>query len=279
MLESHIRNSEQVVSSHFRAKVSQKSFVRPGQRSSVQRDDANRARSTLVRERNVAALRAFLHSHRRDNRNTKSCAHHTQDAAELAALKNNFRVETGSLTGRDRSFAEAMAVTQQEKRGILQLLERDRSALCQSMLFWQNRIQFFYHQGKRLIIVTPGLKRQRHNRYVHRSCSKSFEQQRCNFFRNRDVRLWVFPGKRGQDRRQEIRGNRRDHPNGNQAADRHLSLDDIASRGFQVTEYRPRTGEKRSPQLRKLNRTAEAIKEPGPQFIFQLSDLLRKRGL
>src|SRR5216683_870065 len=96
--------------------MSEKSILRAAQRSSVQGDRPGGSRGTLVPERNEAAATPFLKGHRRNNRHSETRAHHTQDAAELAAFKNDLWLKPSAFARRHRRFAEAMTITEQEKR-------------------------------------------------------------------------------------------------------------------------------------------------------------------
>src|SRR5258708_35428714 len=129
--------------------MSKKGFARPRQGSSVQRDCANRPRGALILKRNEAASAPPLDRHCRDNRNTEPGAHHTQNAAELTALKNDIGLQPGPAARRHRRFAEAMAIAQKEKRLISQLAKRNRAAPCERMLLGEHRIQLFRRLSER----------------------------------------------------------------------------------------------------------------------------------
>src|SRR5712692_5608395 len=126
--------------------MSEKSILRAAQRSSVQGDRPDGSRGSLVPERNEAAATPLLKGHRRDNRHSQTRTHHAQNAAELAAFKNDLWLQPGAFARRHGRFAEAMTVTQQEKRIVVQISKKNGAALCQRMLSRQHRIEFFLGQ-------------------------------------------------------------------------------------------------------------------------------------
>src|SRR5260370_986885 len=98
-------------------------MLRGAERSCVKGDRADGACGTLVPERNEAAATPFLKGHRRNNRHSETRAHHTQDAAELAAFKNDLWLKPSAFARRHSRFAEAMTITEQEKRIVVSLGE------------------------------------------------------------------------------------------------------------------------------------------------------------
>ena len=62
-----------------------------------------------------AAPRFSVDGHFRNDGNTHPGSHHAEKTAELAAFKNNLRVEARAVARRDGGVAEAVAIAQQQK--------------------------------------------------------------------------------------------------------------------------------------------------------------------
>jgi hypothetical protein len=63
-----------------------------------------------------AAARFLVDGHFRNDRNTHARTDHAEQAAELATLKNNLRMQACAITCRDRGIAEAVPIAQEKKR-------------------------------------------------------------------------------------------------------------------------------------------------------------------
>jgi hypothetical protein len=102
--------------------------MRAGQRASAEDDCADRACRGGIVNAHEAAPRLFLNGHFRNDGNPHASAHHAQKAAELAALKNNLRVQTGPIARRNGCIAEAVAIAQEQKGLGAQVFQRKRAA-------------------------------------------------------------------------------------------------------------------------------------------------------
>ena len=102
--------------------------MRAGQRASAEDDGADRARGGGIVNAHEAAPRLFIDRHFRNDGNAHAGAHHTQKAAELAALKNNLRVQTGAIARRNGCIAEAVAIAQEQKGLGAQVFQRKGAA-------------------------------------------------------------------------------------------------------------------------------------------------------
>jgi len=89
-----------------RAKVREKAVVQAGKGPSTETGGADRACGLVVGDTDITATRILLHGHFRDNRDAHAGAHHAQDAAELAALKNDQRTEARAIAGGNRGIAK-----------------------------------------------------------------------------------------------------------------------------------------------------------------------------
>lgn len=105
--------------------------MRAGERASAENEGADGARGGGIVESHKAAARFFLDGHLRNDGDSHAGSHHTKKAAELAALKNNLRVEAGAVARRDGGIAETVAIAEQKKGLRAQVFERQRASLCQ----------------------------------------------------------------------------------------------------------------------------------------------------
>src|SRR5215471_17409208 len=103
--------------------VSQKCPLHSGQEMTFEDGDTDRPGSALVGDQHKMAVCSALEGHLRHNRHTKTGAHHGQNAAELAALKNHTRHNAGMLANLDSSFPEAMIVAEKQERFVAQLFQ------------------------------------------------------------------------------------------------------------------------------------------------------------
>jgi hypothetical protein len=95
--------------------VFKKSELRAGEGPAAEDNRADGAGSLLIGNVNVTACRFSLDGHFRNDRNTHSRANHAEQAAELAAFKDNLRVKTRAVAGSDSGVSEAMAIAQQQE--------------------------------------------------------------------------------------------------------------------------------------------------------------------
>lgn len=89
--------------------------MRAGQRASAEDDGADRACRGGVVNAHEATPRLFVDGHFRNDRDAHAGAHHAEQAAELAALRNNLPVQTCAVARRDGGIAETVAIAQQQE--------------------------------------------------------------------------------------------------------------------------------------------------------------------
>jgi len=68
---------------------------------SSQRNRFDRARGTFIGKRDESAARQVLNGCFRQDRHSRNGADHTQDAAEVADLKHDLRIQMGALDCRE----------------------------------------------------------------------------------------------------------------------------------------------------------------------------------
>src|SRR5260370_23348605 len=115
--------------------MSKESAVRASERAAAEDGGANRANGLFIGDAHIAALRFFLDSHFGNDGNTHSGADHSEKAAELAALKNDLRMKTRAVAGRNGSIAETVAVAKEEERFGAKILEGKRRARVKFVFF------------------------------------------------------------------------------------------------------------------------------------------------
>jgi len=106
-----------------------------GEGTAAEDGGADGAGRLVVGYANVAALRFFLDGHFGDDGNAHARANHTEQAAELAALENDLRMETRAIAGGNGGVTETVAVTQEQERFRAEILEGKRRARVELMFF------------------------------------------------------------------------------------------------------------------------------------------------
>ncbi len=94
----------------------EKRLVSAGAGTSTEGNGSDGADGLLIGDAHVAALRFSLNGHFRNDGNAHPRADHAEEAAELAALENNLRMEPRAVTGGDGGIAETVAVAQKQKK-------------------------------------------------------------------------------------------------------------------------------------------------------------------
>ena len=106
----------------------QKSAVRTGERTAAKDHGSDGANGLVIGDADIAAWRFFLEGHFRNDGNTHARADHAKQAAELAAFKNDLRMEACAVAGGNGGIAEAVAVAQEQERFGAKVFERKRPA-------------------------------------------------------------------------------------------------------------------------------------------------------
>ncbi len=108
--------------------MSEKSVVCTGERTAAKDNGADGANGLVIGDADVAAWRFFLDGHFGNDGNAHAGADHAEKTAELAAFKNDLRMEARAIAGRNSSIAETVAVAQEQERFGAKVFERKRPA-------------------------------------------------------------------------------------------------------------------------------------------------------
>src|SRR6266478_9273210 len=108
--------------------MSKESAVRTGKRAASQHNHADRSNSLFIGDAHVAALRFLLDGHFGNNGDAHASADHAEKAAELAAFKNDLRMETRPVTSGNGGVAEAVTIAQKQEWFGTEILEGKRRA-------------------------------------------------------------------------------------------------------------------------------------------------------
>lgn len=106
----------------------EKGVVRTGERAATKDDGADGANRLVIGDADIAAWRFFLDGHFRNDGNAHARAYHAEQAAELAAFKNDLRMETCAVAGRNGGIPETVAIAQEQERFGAKVFERKRAA-------------------------------------------------------------------------------------------------------------------------------------------------------
>src|SRR4029077_8326014 len=102
----------------------EKSFLNARRKPALQNDGADGTRRALVFQRHETASCLLLECHMRNDGDAQARVHHPENAREVAALKNNLRIQVCAFAGLTRCPAEAMAVAQKQERFFPEFRER-----------------------------------------------------------------------------------------------------------------------------------------------------------
>src|SRR5713101_1915241 len=115
--------------------MSKESAVRARERAAAEHSHANRTNSLFIGDAHIAALRFFLDGHFGNDGNAHPGADHAEKAAELAAFKNDLRMETRAVAGGNGGIAETVAVAEEQERLGAEILEGERLAGVKFVFF------------------------------------------------------------------------------------------------------------------------------------------------
>src|SRR6266704_3485130 len=94
--------------------------------SSAEHDSTDGSLGLTVRNANVSTRLPLVYGHLGDNGDSHTGAHHAENAAELATLKNNLRIEARAITCGDGGVPEAVSIPEKKERFSAEILERER---------------------------------------------------------------------------------------------------------------------------------------------------------
>lgn len=240
----------------------QKGVMRSRERAATEDYCADDANGLAVRDAYVTASSALLHGHFWNDGHAHSRADHAQNAAELAALENNLRMQARAIACRDGGIPETMAVAQEKKRFRSKILKRERAAVGERMLFRERSEKALGEKRETVELLTADGQGQ--NGDIHFARADTFEERRRNVFDHAELRLRKLAREKRQPRRKKVRRHGRDHSNADGAADRIFALNDIAFGGLQFTQHSSGARKKGHADIRETNRAAEAIEQSRP---------------
>jgi hypothetical protein len=170
--------------------VRKKIELRAGERTAAQDDGADGTRGFLICDANIAAARIFLDRHFGNDGYAHACSYHAEEAAELAALEKNLRMDASAVAGGNRRVTEAMAITQEKKGFGAEIFEGDGAAGGEFVLSRQGREETLGEQRRRVKFVAAD--GQGEDGDIHRTGTETFQKDGRNFFDDREPNLREF---------------------------------------------------------------------------------------
>ena len=145
------------------------------------------------------------------------------------------------------------------------------------MVIRQRSEEALGEQRKRFELVAPD--RQGEYGEIDFAAADLLEEDRCDFFDHRKPHLGKFSREPCQALRKKVRGNRGDDADRDGTADGILLFGHIAASGFELSEYRASSREKRLTNFCEAHGAAEAVEKTHPEFVLEFHDLLGEGGL
>ena len=124
-----------------------------GKRAAAEDDGADGTNCLLVGDADIAALRFFLDGHFGNNGNTHACADHAEKTAELAAFKNDLRMETCAVAGGNGGIAETVAVAEEQEGFGAKVFEGKRPARVEFVFFGEGSEEPLGQERKSIICI------------------------------------------------------------------------------------------------------------------------------
>jgi len=251
--------------------------VQAGEGTPAEEKAANGAERLGVGDADEMAGRGSFDGHLGNDGYAHPSADHAEKAAELAAFKNDLRMNPGAVAGGDGGVAEAVAIAEEEKGLGAEILEEDRRALGEAMMLGNGGKKAFGEEWRGFEFVAADGKRKDGDIYV--AGAEAFKEDGSDLLDDRNMRLREFAGKGGELCGQNVRRNCGDDAEAERSADGVFMFRDIAAGGLQFAKDRAGAGEKRFPQFGETNGTPQPVKEAGAEFVLEFAYLLRERGL
>ena len=92
------------------AQVCQESLVHTRERAPAEHDRPDRACGSIVGDAHITAMGVFLDGHFGNDGDAHAGANHAEDAAELSALEDDLRIDTGAVASGNGGVTETVAV-------------------------------------------------------------------------------------------------------------------------------------------------------------------------
>jgi hypothetical protein len=96
-----------------------------------------------VGDADEAAGLGFVDGHFWDEGDAHACADHGEEAGEVAAFEDDVRIEAGTVAGGYGSFAEAVAVAEEEEGIAAEIGELQFGAACELVRFGERGVEAF----------------------------------------------------------------------------------------------------------------------------------------
>ena len=231
--------------------VRKKTELRAGERTAAQDNGADGTRGFLICDANIAAARMFLDRHFGNDGDTHARTYHAEEAAELAALEKDLRMDASAVAGGNRRVAKAMAVAQEKKRFGAKIFEGNRAVGGEFVFSGQGREKPLGEQRGSVKFVAADGKGEDGD--IHRTGTEAFQKDGRNFFDDREPNLREFAREDSEPRGEEIRRDRGDHADAKRAGNGILPFDDIPTGGFEFAENGAGTGQEGLAEIGETN--------------------------
>jgi len=257
--------------------VRKKRVMGARERTSAKNYGADRACRGGIVNAGESAPGLLVDRHFRNDGDAHSRSHHAEKAAELAALKNNLRMEAGAVARRDGGVAEAVAVAKQQKGLGAEVFQRESAALGQFVVPRQRGKERLREQRERFEFMAAN--GQSEDGQIDFAGTQEIEEGWRDFFDDGQLDLRIFSRKSRETLRKKIRRDGGDDADRDGACHRVFLLGDVTTGGFELAENSAGPREKRLPCLREADRPAKAVEEASAKFILEFHNLLREGWL
>jgi len=251
--------------------------VGAGEGSSAENDATDGTCGVLIGNSHVAATCLLVDGHLGNEGNAHAGAYHAQEAAELATLKDNLRMQADAIAGSNSVIAEAVTIAEQEERLPTKIFERKRRTRCEFVFLAKRGIEALGKNGKRFEFVAANGKGEDSD--VDAARPQSLQKDWSDFFDHAEMHLGVFAGISREQGWQEVRSDGRDDPDGNRPAESLLAFDNIAASGFELSKHGAGARKESFAEIGQANGAAKPVKETRAKLVFEFENLLGKRRL
>ncbi len=195
----------------------------------------------------------------------------------MAAFEDNAGIEACAVAGRDGGIAEAVAITEKEKRIAAKIGELQGGAAREFVLLGQRCEETLTEERVGVEFVAADRKSQ--DGEVHGTGAEALEENRRDFFGDGEMHFGKFAGEGREARREPIGSDSGNGADNDGAGFRLQALGELVLGAGEFVEYGAGAGEEGFAEIGEADGAAEAIKEAAAEFRFELEDLLGERGL
>jgi hypothetical protein len=251
--------------------------VNARERAPAENDSANGARSFIVGDAHITAAGVFLDGHFGNDGDAHAGANHAEDAAELAALEDDLRINPCAVASGNGGVTEAVPVAKEQEGFLAQNFQGDGAPIRERVLLRKRREQAFGEKRKGVELVPANGQGEEGD--IHSAGAKTFQQYGSDFFDDSDLRLRKLAREKCEMRREEIGRDSGNDADRERTADGIFALPDVALGGLKFAQDSAGTRKKGFPQIGEADGAAETVEKACPEFVFKLEDLLGKRRL